>query len=201
MRLSRLITAVAVGLAVSSLPAAPGAAQPAYPPTEPSLTLSATTVVVGEEVTLFGRHFGRNEPVDIRVTTEPLAARAPGAGGARTGTVTTVAMMSVDQDVDTRHRLVAHTDRHGNFRIRYRPEHKGEYTFTATGRRSHRTASATLTVLKRRHHLPVTGNDVGPQIAVGSGLLAAGVAMMLLTVLWRRRSRRRGEASQLESMP
>lgn len=199
MRISRIITALAVGLAVASLPTAAGA-QPAYPPQVPSLTLSDTTVVVGTTVTLSGTNFGPNETVDIAITTTPLAARAPGTTNTRSGTTTVaMAMVPVSRKLPARvdaGSLQAFTDANGDFQVDYTPRYKGEYTFTVTGRESGLTASATLLVIKhRRPHLPVTGNDVGPQIAVGSGLLVTGVVLMLVTMLWRRRNRRRGEVS------
>lgn len=195
MRLLRTIAAVAVGLVVASLPSAAGA-QPAYPPGLPSLTLSDATITVGETVTLFGDNFGPTETVDIDITTSPLAARAPGATN-RGGGTTTVAMglvpvsrtLSAPYDPGS---LQVSTDAEGNFQIRYRPRYPGEYTFVAVGRESGLTAVANLTVL-RGPHLPVTGGDIGPQIAVGSGALITGVLLMLLTLVWRRRGRRRGE--------
>lgn len=198
MRLFRTITAVAVGLALAGLPGAAGA-QPVYPPGLPSLTLSDSTITVGQTVTLFGDNFGPTETVDIDITTSPIAARAPGATN-RGGGGTTVAMglVPVGRTLPARYdpgTLQVSTDAEGDFRIRYRPRYPAEYTFTAVGRESGRTASANLTVL-RGPHLPVTGDDVGPQIAVGSGLLITGVLLMLVTFAWRRRGRRhRGEGA------
>ena len=93
MRLSRIIMALTVGLAVLAVPTAAGAAQPQppattstpqpppdYPPATPSLTANPTTITIGETVVLTGTGFGPNEIVDIDVTVAPLAAAVPGAG-------------------------------------------------------------------------------------------------------------------------
>jgi hypothetical protein len=204
MRLSRIITALLAGLAVAGAPTAAGAAQPAappsYPPTAPSLTLSDNAVVVGQTVRLFGRGFGSNEDVEIRVTRTPLAARAPGGQPAGRNPGTTVAMVPVAYQLPSKQpqpSLAARTDAAGNFTTTYRATEVGEFTFVATGLSSGRTASATLVVLGAPP-LPVTGSDIGPQLAVGGGLLLTGVLLLMLTVVWRRRSR--GRERELETV-
>jgi len=195
MRLSRIITAIAVGLAVSSLPAATASAQP-YPPNVPDVTLSATTAVVGETITISGSNFGPNEIVDITITINPLAAPAPGAATTRGGgTAVAMGMVPVARPVQRggygSTTLQAVTNAEGEFSVRYRVRLPGEYTITVTGRESGVTATATLTVFRSR--LPVTGSGVGTQIAVGGGLLAAGVLLVLMAVGWRRSRRRESE--------
>lgn len=200
MRLSRIITAVAVGLAVSSLPAAAASAQP-YPPALPSVTATDTTVQVGETVTIIGQNFGPNETVDIVITVAPLAARAPGATNPGGGTTVAMAMGSGARQLPQRYgnrRIEVVTNAEGDFRTQYTPRYPGQHTLTATGRESGLTATFTLTVLGRA--LPVTGDDVSTPLVVGGGLLGTGVLLMLVTLMWRRRSRRRGTLSELEAV-
>lgn len=199
MRLSRIIAATAVGLAMASLPAATATAQP-YPPGLPSLTLSDTAVFVGETVTLTGDNFGPGETVEIGVTVDPLAA---GVTGARSGGRTAVAMGLPSGAGALRQQpggesLEVVADAEGDFQTRYRVSFPGRITFTAVGQESGLTASAALTAFPKKHHLPVTGDDVDTPIAVGGGLLATGVLLMLVTLAWRRRSRRRGADGEFE---
>ncbi|TDC72479.1 hypothetical protein E1193_27635 [Micromonospora sp. KC606] len=204
MRLSRIIMALTVGLAVVAAPAAAGAAQPQppadgvqqpppdYPPQPASLTLDRATIVIGESVVLTGRNFGPNEIVDINVSVAPLAAPVPGQAPARRSDGTAVAMTSValSRPQPAPRHLTARTDAQGRFRITYRPTDVGRLTFTAVGRTTGRTASATLTVLPhRRPHLPVTGDSLGTPLKVGGGLVGAGVVLMLGSLAWRRRHR------------
>ncbi|MFI9639711.1 hypothetical protein ACIG87_06530 [Micromonospora sp. NPDC051925] len=205
MRLSRIIMALTVGLAIVAVPGAAGAAQPQppadttatpqpppdYPPTTPSLTVSPPTIILGETVVLTGTGFGPNETVDIDVTVAPLAASVPGQAPARRSDGTTVAMVRVDnsQPQPAPRHFTAQTDANGRFTVSYRPSDVGRLTFTATGRTSGRTASATLTVLPKKHHLPVTGDNLSTPLKVGGGLVGAGVVLMLSALVWRRRHR------------
>ncbi|QDY08601.1 hypothetical protein FJK98_16795 [Micromonospora sp. HM134] len=207
MRLSRILMALTVGLAIVAVPTAAGAAQPQppattstpqpppdYPPTTPSLTANPTTIFLGETVVLTGTGFGPNEIVDIDVTVAPLAAAVPGQAPARRSDGTTVAMVKVDysQPQPAPRHFTAQTDANGNFTVSYRPSDIGRITFTATGRTSGRTASTTITVLpkKKPHpHLPVTGDNLSTPLKVGGGLVGAGVVLMLTAFGWRRRHR------------
>lgn len=237
MRLSRIITAIAIGLAVAAVPTAAGAAlsqqplsvfpqdsshpppYPPYPPGTPTLTVSPSTVLVGETVTVTGAGFGPNELVEITVTTNPQAAGIPGAEGtARRADGSTVALAPVayqrqdasqpgghpehkgDEDCD-RQVFTVRADANGGFTFVFRTGCPGRVTFTARGLESGRTASATLTVLT--HHsggdhggddhgggkLPVTGSSMDLPLRVGGGLVGAGAVMLLGTFLWRRRDR------------
>ncbi|WBB80847.1 hypothetical protein O7606_05535 [Micromonospora sp. WMMD882] len=112
MRLSRIITAIAVGMAVVAAPTAAGAAlsqpqppptsppgptqPPPYPPVGPTLTVNPSTVVEGETTTVTGTGFGPNELVEITITFSPLAAGALNSErGARLDGDGTVALASV----------------------------------------------------------------------------------------------------------
>ncbi|WFE35874.1 hypothetical protein [Micromonospora sp. WMMD975] len=204
MRLSRIIMALTVGLAVAAAPTAAGAAQPqppVYPPAQPSLTLVDPTIFLGETFTLVGTGFGPNETVSIDVAITGLPAAAPAEGTARRSDGSTVAMAAVAYTPDRAAPQPAPThftvqaDANGSFRVTYRPTRVGRYTFTATGQTTGRTASTTGTVLPVRpthkprppHHLPVTGGDIGTPLKLGGGLAAAGAVLLLGSLAWRRR--------------
>ncbi|MEU8091806.1 hypothetical protein [Micromonospora chalcea] len=202
MRLSRIIMALTVGLAVAAVPTAAGAAQPqppVYPPEVASLTVSPTTIRLGETFTLRGSNFGPNETVRIDVAISGLPAAAPADGSARRSDGSTVAMAPVAytpnraQPQPAPTTFTVTTDASGNFTVTYRPTRPGRYTFTATGLTSGRVASATGTVLPPRptksphHGLPVTGDSIGTPLKLGGGLAAAGAVLLLASMAWRRR--------------
>ncbi|WP_433270621.1 hypothetical protein ACQPWR_15730 [Micromonospora vinacea] len=208
MRLSRIIMALTVGLAVVAVPTAAGAAQPQptpsattdppqpppYPPTAASLTVNRPTIYLGETVVLTGTGFGPNETVDITVTVTPQAAPAGGAAPARRSDGTTVAMAPVAYQASAPLHFTAYTDAQGRFTKTYKPSVTGLLTFTATGRESGRTASTELRVLHKKQPLPVTGDSLGTPMKLGGGLVGAGAVMLLLTLAWRRRQRFGGAA-------
>ncbi|SCL24510.1 hypothetical protein GA0074692_1782 [Micromonospora pallida] len=234
MRLSRIITTIAVGLAVAAVPTAAGAAlsqpqpppQPTQPPTQPppyqppgpSLTVSPSTVDVGEIVTVTGRGFGSREQVEITITTGPLAVGVPGQG-ARRGDGSTVALAPVsyqraDQPQPGGPRGPQHVpgngpwngssngawqvfwiraDDDGYFQFAFRPRHPGTITISARGTTTGRSATAVLTVLRPNQGdddpLPVTGSSLETPLKVGGGLVGAGVVLLLTTFALRRRNR------------
>ncbi|WFE99395.1 hypothetical protein [Micromonospora sp. WMMD964] len=208
MRLSRIIMALTVGLAVVAVPTAAGAAQPQpapsattdppqpppYPPTVASLTVNRPTIFLGETVLLTGTNFGPNEIVDIVVTVTPLAAPAGGPAPARRSDGSTVAMAPVAYQASAPLNFTATTNAQGRFTKYYKPSVTGLLTFTATGRESGRTASTELRVLHKKQPLPVTGDSLGTPMKVGGGLVGAGAIMLLLTLAWRRRQRFGGAA-------
>ncbi|WP_433121306.1 hypothetical protein [Micromonospora sp. CA-246542] len=208
MRLSRIIMALTVGLAVVAVPTAAGAAQPQptpsaptgtpqpppYPPVVASLTVNRPTIFLGETVILTGTNFGPNETVDISVTVTPIAAPAAGNAPARRSDGTTVAMAPVAYQASAPLNFTAYTDAQGRFTKSYKPSVTGLLTFTATGRESGRTASTELRVLHRKQPLPVTGDSIGTPMKLGGGLVGAGAIMLLLTLAWRRRQRFGGAA-------
>ncbi|MGC4856296.1 hypothetical protein ACLQ24_23675 [Micromonospora sp. DT4] len=208
MRLSRIIMALTVGLAVVAVPTAAGAAQPQpapsattdppqpppYAPQPPALTVNRPTIILGETVVLTGTGFGPNETVDITVTVTPLAAPAAGKAPARRSDGTTVAMAPVAYQASAPLHFTAYTDAQGRFTKSYKPSVTGLLTFTATGRESGRTATVELQVLHRKQPLPVTGDSIGTPMKLGGGLVGAGAIMLLLTLAWRRRQRLGGAA-------
>ncbi|MDG9678098.1 hypothetical protein [Micromonospora sp. DH14] len=208
MRLSRIIMALTVGLAVVAVPTAAGAAQPQpapsattdppqpppYPPAAASLTVNRPTIFLGETVLLTGTGFGPNETVDISVTVTPLAAPAGGQAPARRSDGTTVAMKPVAYQASAPLNFTAYTNAQGRFTKSYKPSVTGLLTFTATGRESGRTASTELRVLHKKQPLPVTGDSLGTPMKLGGGLVGAGAVMLLLTLAWRRRQRFGGAA-------
>ncbi|MER7591674.1 hypothetical protein ABTW72_29460 [Micromonospora sp. NPDC127501] len=208
MRLSRIIMALTVGLAVVAVPTAAGAAQPQptpsattdppqpppYPPTAASLTVNRPTIYLGETVVLTGTNFGPNETVDITVTVTPQAAPAGGVAPARRSDGSTVAMAPVAYQASAPLHFTAYTDAQGRFTKTYKPSVTGLLTFTATGRESGRTASTELRVLHKKQPLPVTGDSLGTPMKLGGGLVGAGAVMLLLTLAWRRRQRFGGAA-------
>ncbi|MBQ1014191.1 hypothetical protein KBX53_25265 [Micromonospora sp. M51] len=208
MRLSRIIMALTVGLAVVAVPTAAGAAQPQptpsattdppqpppYPPAAASLTVNRPTIFLGETVLLTGTGFGPNETVDISVTVTPLAAPAGGQAPARRSDGSTVAMTPVAYQASAPLNFTAFTNAQGRFTKSYKPSVTGLLTFTATGRESGRTASTELRVLHKKQPLPVTGDSLGTPMKLGGGLVGAGAVMLLLTLAWRRRQRFGGAA-------
>lgn len=205
MRLSRIIMALTVGLAVAAAPTAAGAAQPQppYVPPGAALTLDDPTIFLGETFTLRGRGFGPNEQVRHDVAISDLPFAAPAAGTARRSDGSTVAMSTVaftpnaaPQPAPTTFFVTA--DGNGEYTVTYHPTRTGRYTFTATGQTTGRTASTTGTVLPVRPtnsprpphhggHLPVTGGSIGTPLKLGGGLAAAGAVLLLASLAWRRR--------------
>ncbi|MET7863178.1 hypothetical protein ACWEOS_18865 [Micromonospora taraxaci] len=207
MRLSRIIMALTVGLAVVAVPTAAGAAQPQpaptttdptqpppYTPQNPALTVNRPTIFIGETVILTGTNFGPNETVDISVTVTPLAAPAGGQAPARRSDGSTVAMAPVAYQASAPLNFTAFTNAQGRFTKSYKPSVTGLLTFTAVGRESGRTASTELRVLPKKQPLPVTGDSLGTPMKLGGGLVGAGAIMLLLTLAWRRRQRFGGAA-------
>ncbi|WP_328852562.1 hypothetical protein OG994_06770 [Micromonospora globbae] len=205
MRLSRIIMALTVGLAVVAVPTAAGAAQPQptpgvtdtpqpppYTPQLPaSLTVQPSSIDLGDTVNLIGERFGPRETVDIVVTVTPLAAPAANQAPARRSDGTTVAMAPVAYQASAPLRFTARTNGDGKFTRRYKPSVTGLLTFTATGRDSERTATAQLQVRGQAQPpaLPVTGDSLGTPMKIGGGLAGAGAVLLLLTFAWRRRQR------------
>ncbi|MCI4065908.1 hypothetical protein MRQ36_26495 [Micromonospora sp. R77] len=210
MRLSRIIMALTVGLAVAAVPTAAGAAQPQpqpstsptqpapYPPQPPVLTLDDPTIFLGQTFTLRGSGFTPNTTATIDVTVSDLPAAAPAAGTARQSDGSTVALAPVAYVLlSAPLHFTVQVDQNGNFTTTYRPDRIGRYTFTARDAVTGQTAVTTGTVLPPRqprpphHHggLPVTGSSLSTPMKLGGGLVGAGAVLLLLSLAWRRRGR------------
>ncbi|RKN25477.1 hypothetical protein [Micromonospora musae] len=205
MRLSRIIMALTVGLAVVTVPTAAGAAQPQPPAPgvttdppqpppytpQPTLTVNRPAINLGQTVLLTGLGFGATETVNIVVTVRPLAAPAANQAPARRSDGTTVAMAPVAYQAAAPLTFSAYTDGNGKFTRKYKPSVTGLLTFTATGATSRRVATTQLRVDDpvQPPPLPVTGDSLGTPMKVGGGLVGAGAVLLLLTFAWRRRQR------------
>ncbi|MFI6763645.1 hypothetical protein ACIBF5_31425 [Micromonospora sp. NPDC050417] len=191
MRLTRIVASAMAALvtagALATMTSSPAAAQPQppYPPQPPVLTLSDSTVLVGTEVTLFGRFYGPTEIVDIVFTPQAVAAGAAERASVRQDTGATIAMVPVAYPPSGPPALTAVTNEAGEFQLPFRADWKGTWLITGTGRESGLSATTVLTVIHKQ--LPVTGSSMGTQIGVGAGLLALGVLLVMLTVVRRRR--------------
>jgi hypothetical protein len=191
MRLTRVISALAGVLAIVAVPTAANAVND-YPPPPPVLTLSSTTVIAGDTVTLTGRGYSPSESVSVTSTRQPLAAGRTG-GATKSNSHSGPAMVTVayrmPQAVTTTPSTLpvqVAADPPGTFTVRLRFNDAGVETITATGEASGLSASIRLTVLPN-NNLPVTGSNLARMSMIGGSLLAAGVALYLLTVLRRRR--------------
>lgn len=206
MRLSRIIMALTVGLAVAAVPTAAGAAQPQpsptvgqpqppYVPQTAHLTVDPTSITLGQTVTLTGTGFAPNEIVDHVVAITGLPAAAPARLSDGTGVqLTAVGYVQAPQPAPRDFSVQA--DAAGSYTVQYRPTEVGVHRFTATGRTSGRSDDAVLTVRKAGptrppHHgggnLPVTGASLSTPMKLGGGLAGAGAVLVLLSLAWRRR--------------
>ncbi|WP_433280829.1 hypothetical protein [Micromonospora sp. CA-244673] len=199
MRLSRIIMAFTVGLAVAAVPTAAGAAQPqppVYPPGEVSLTIEPPTIFLGGTFTLKGTGFTAGEVrFDVEISGNPNAA--PAQGTVRRSDGSAVAMSAVayqqPQPAPTAFTVTARDD--GTFTVTYKPSRTGRHHFTAT--QGNRTDDATGIVYPTRPHrpphgggnLPVTGDSLSTPVKLGGGLAGAGAVLVLLSLAWRRRGR------------
>ncbi|OZV81531.1 hypothetical protein CA850_10140 [Micromonospora echinospora] len=234
MRLSRIITTIAVGLAAAAMPGAAGAAlsqpqpppqpsqsaqPPPYQPPQRGLTVSPSTVEVGEIATVTGRGYYYEEQVEITITSGPLAAGLPGQETARRGDGSTVALAPVSyhraapqpgepngpehvpskgpwngSPDGARQVFWIRADDDGGFQFAFRPRHPGTITITARGLTSGYVGTATLTVLRPHQGddddpLPVTGSSLETPLKVGGGLVGVGAVLLLTTFALRRRNR------------
>jgi hypothetical protein len=205
MRLSRIIMALTVGLAVVSAPSAAGAAQPAppYAPGPPSLVVVPPTIVVGETTRIICNGFTPSSTVQIDVSTLPQAAGLSVQQGQRRGDGGAPAMVPVayqpEEPVYSGPHFTVQTDAEGHYSGLYRPTEAGRYMITAIDP-SGRSVSATLTVLAASPSpkpsdddhdggLPVTGSSLSTPLAIGGGLVGVGVVLMLAGLAWRNRGR------------
>ncbi|MDM4718824.1 hypothetical protein QTQ03_04135 [Micromonospora sp. WMMA1363] len=190
MRLSRIIVALTVGLAVAAVPTAAGAAQqqPVYPPGGVALSVADPQIVLGKTVTLFGRGWNGGERIHVGVSSSPLATAMSAMRGSTGDRVamTPVAYQRTRDEPDIG-AFAARAD--GTFEVTYTPARTGTFTFEAFGDPG-RTATAQVTVLaESRSELPVTGASTSMPMKVGGGLVGVGAVLLLTTFAWRQRHR------------
>jgi hypothetical protein len=196
---TRMLGAVALALAITIIPATAAQAQP-YPPVAPSLTVNLTTVTVGGRVTISGVGFGDNETIRLDSSIRPLAAGRPAGatqpGNSHAGNGIVPAEYRV---VSLPRALMMRTtsDGEGNFSAQLELDDSGVVTLTATGESSGRIAATVVDVMPASSGggLPVTGTNLIRIGGIGAGLLALGAAVILLTMV--RRRRRYGPAQEL----
>ncbi|GGT30150.1 hypothetical protein GCM10010271_37720 [Streptomyces kurssanovii] len=154
--------ATAASAVLAALPvvgAQPAHAQP-YPPDPPSLTLSATTVDAGDELSFTGTGFDPNEGVGAFLLSKPvkLGFFSADSNGTVEGTVT----------------IPKWTD-------------PGRHTFLLKGKESELKLSAKITVRSYKPHLADTGEDRSALLLGGAaGLLALGGGAMMAARRLRR---------------
>jgi hypothetical protein len=181
-RLLMLPFAVLAGAGL--LASAPAIAQEPYPPAEPLLSVSAGTVVAGGSVVVEGTGFGPGEDVLITVATNALAAPQL----QQSDTAEPIAIVPVARAVSASPEQTVTADGEGGFTATVTLYKPGQATITATGQESGVSASVTVTVLARADGLPETGSAGVPMLLrIGGGTLAAGAALLLATLIWRRR--------------
>ncbi|MGN9778490.1 hypothetical protein ACTMS0_22380 [Micromonospora sp. H33] len=207
MRLSRIIMALTVGLAVAVVPTAAGAAQPQpaptvtqYPPGDHAhLDVHPPTIKIGGSVLLLGRNWTPGANITIAVSCSPRATAMSGARRADGERVAMVPVSFARQPVTDQIQVTA--DENGRFSVNYTPRHPGRCFFTATGGGESDTASVTILPKKKKHdkkddkkdddkkHLPVTGASTSTPMKVGGGLVGVGAVLLLMTFAWRQRHR------------
>ncbi|MEW2630882.1 hypothetical protein AB0903_04295 [Streptomyces sp. NPDC048389] len=123
-----------------------------YPPDSPSLTLSATTVDAGDELSFTGTGFDPNEGVGAFLSKPiKLGFFTADSNGTVEGTVT----------------IPKWTD-------------PGRYTFRLKGKESKLKLSAAITVRSHRPHLANTGEDgSAPLLGGAAGMLVLGGGAMM----------------------
>lgn len=146
-------TAAAAVLAAVPVAGAQAAHAQPYPPDSPSLTLSATTVDAGDELSFTGTGFDPNEGVAALLLSKPikLGRFTADSNGTVQGTVT----------------IPKWTD-------------PGRHTFLLKGKESKLKLSAKITVRPNKPHLADTGEDRSLVMVGGTAaLLALGAGTMM----------------------
>jgi hypothetical protein len=184
----KLVSALAVAAGLTLL-ASPATAQPYPPSSDEGLTVSESTVIPGQEITVSGDGAEPGATVTITLTrvSSSLGAghRVVAAGPALAGLV--AASRPLAQSTVTLGRTTAEDD--GSFSITVTipsSTDPGVYTLSAISG-GEVLSVATLRVVAAAGGLPFTGTDVGPGLAIGAGLIVAG-GLLLLAVRRRRRS-------------
>jgi hypothetical protein len=186
MRIGRFLLPLAAVTGVALLSLAPAGAEE-YPPEEPTLTLSAGTVVVGNSVTLTGSGFDPGEEITIGVSYDPaMALRFPPDGADE---AEPIAAALVARSVPALAALSATADADGDFSATVTLTETGRATITVTGQTSGLSGSVVVTVVADADALPTTGSSAGGLIWTGVALIGGG-SFVLLGMLLVRRHRR-----------
>jgi hypothetical protein len=182
MRLSRLLLPMAGALVAAVLTPTVASAQP-YPPSAPVVTVSESTVVVGDTVEVRGTGFAGGELVEIAVNYQSIGMGRP--RGAR----------SVTLPVRLAGKVRVRADSAGAFRHPLTLTRAGRAIITCTGLESGRSGSASVLVLTSRSELPTTGTDGTSYLRIAVAGLAATVFGGVLVAFSLRRRRARGSLS------
>jgi len=185
MRISRFLLPLAAVTGVALLSLAPASAEE-YPPEEPTLSLSAGTVVVGNSVTLTGSGFDPGEEVAIDVSYGPATALRFTPDGA--DQAEPIATALVARSVPALAALSVTTDADGDFSATVTLTETGRATITVTGQTSGMSGSVVVTVVADADALPTTGSSSGGLIWTGVALIGGG-SLLLGTLLVRRHRR------------
>jgi len=201
MRIVRL-AATAVGAVVLSTVLATAAhAADGYPPVGPPLEVSATTVADHGTVTIHGHGFEPNETIDIKESVKNTAAAAPHVQFAPAAYRVPT---GIGMPVDAKLLKKVKADNGGDFTTTLQLNDPGIVTIMAIGEISGEVETVVETVLAPSSGggngggsgsggsgsgggLPKTGSDFGEYIAIGGGLVGAGLVLVLGTMMWRRR--------------
>ena len=179
-----LMLPVVAGAAL--LASVPAAAQDEYPPAEPVLTVSASTVTVGETVIVNGTGYEANEEIELSLSTQPLAAPQLQRDGAEQADPIAIQLVAMQDDQNGS--AVGNADADGAFIGEVTPQRVGLATITATGLDSGLSASVVITVLPAGDALPETGTGLWSMLRIGAAVLGAGALLVLISLVWRRRN-------------
>lgn len=188
---ARILLALAAMTGAMLLASSPAGAQD-YPPEEPLLSVSSTTVVAGETVQITGTGFEPNETILITVSIAPFAAPQVGVDDL---TGDQVAMVPVAQNLAAPAapelaggwEFTVQADDDGEFTASVTLRKPGIATITATGLESGLSASVTVTVLAAKDGLPETGSDVWRLIRIGGAGIVLGGMLLIGALVWRAR--------------
>jgi hypothetical protein len=178
MRTVRRLLTLAIAVSGLLVSGASLAAAETYPIPQPTLTVDQATVIVGTTVTLTGANFGPGEDVDIVQNLQ----------GAASGQLGRSAHMAAAADPVA----TPHTDTTGGFTVRIKLTVEGRWLHSATGRVSGLTGSTVVRVLPVGSELPNTGTNGSNYLGIvliGSGVLIAGITLLVFTRMRRRTSK------------
>jgi LPXTG cell wall anchor motif len=183
----KLVSALTVAAGLTLL-ASPATAQPYPPSSDEGLTVSESTVVPGQQITVSGDGAEPGATVTITLTrsSSSLGAghRVVAAGPALAGLV--AASRPLAQSSVVLGRTTAADD--GSFSVTVTiPSGTDAGVYTLSAISGGEVLSVATIRVAAAGGLPFTGTDVGPGLAIGAGLIVAG-GLLLLAVRRRRRS-------------